>query len=130
MRALKLVVVAIILSFSALSVNAQKAQEIIRQETFFYETLKQGKLDLLPDLFAKNFHGVFGGGYIDKKAEVEGFKSAKLLDYRFSEVVVKFPSKKIAIMMYRSYIKGSSKGKTVTGEAYRTSTWVKKGKIG
>lgn len=118
---------ALVMAFTS-NVFSQKANEIIKQERYFYDTLKAKKMHLLPELFSKNFHGVFGGGYIDKKAEVEGFKSAVLLDYKFSEIIVKFPAKNLGIMMYRSYIKGSSKGKTVTGESYRTSTWVKKRK--
>ena len=110
----------------SLAASAQKAEEIIKMERFFYDTLKEKKMHLLPDIFLENFHGVFGGGYIDKKAEVKGFESAILLDYKFSDIVVKFPAKNVGIMMYRSYIKGSSKGQVVTGEAYRTSTWVKK----
>ncbi len=110
----------------SISAFPQKGEEIIKMERFFYDSLKEKKLDVLPDLFLENFHGVFGAGYIDKNAEIKGFESAILLDYRFSEIIVKFPAKNVGIMIYRSYIKGSSKGQVVTGEAYRTSTWVKK----
>ena len=117
---------AVLVLLFVLPAFAQKGEEVIRQERYFYDALKEKKLHLLPELFLDNFHGVFGGGYIDKQAEVKGFESAILLDYKFSEIIVKFPAKNVGIMIYRSYIKGSSKGQTVTGEAYRTSTWVKK----
>ncbi len=108
-----------------ISIFAQSGEEIIRQERFFYDSLKEKNLGVLPGLFLDNFHGIFGGGYIDRDAEIEGFESAVLLDYRFSEIIVKFPAETVGIIMYRSYIKGTSKGLEVTGESYRTSTWVK-----
>ncbi len=122
---LRPIFIAVFILIFVVAAFAQKGEEIIKQERLFYDLLKEKKLDLLPDLFMENFHGVGGSGYIDKKAEVQGFKSAVLLEYRFSEITVKFPAKNVGIMMYRSFIKGSAKGQVVTGEAYRTSTWVK-----
>ncbi len=122
---LKTILITILVLLFVVSISAQKGEEIIRRERFFYDSLKEKKKHLLPDLFMENFHGVFGGGFIDKKAEIEGFKSAILIDYKFSEITVKFPAKNVGIMIYRSFIKGMSKGEVVTGESYRTSTWVK-----
>lgn len=121
------IVIALCLPVFCIPASGQKGEEIIRQERFFYDSLKEKNLSVLPDLFLDNFHGVFGGGYIDRDAEIKGFESAVLLDYRFSEIVVKFPAENVGIMMYRSFIKGTSKGLEVTGDAYRTSTWVKSG---
>jgi lactoylglutathione lyase len=113
----------LVLSISAFS---QKGEEIIRQERFFYDSLKMKKVDLLPDLFLKNFHGVNSGGYIDRKTEVEGFSHAVLEEYRFSDIIVQFPAKNVGIISYKAYIKGSYKGKDITGDSFHTSTWVKK----
>ncbi|NNE98888.1 MAG: DUF4440 domain-containing protein [Pyrinomonadaceae bacterium] len=114
----------LVLSGNAFS---QKAQEIIKQERFFYDSLKAKKMDVLPTLFHKDFHGVNGGGYIDRKTEIEGFSYAVLQEYEFSNILVKFPSNNVGTIIYKAYIKGSYKGKDVTGNSYHTSTWVKKG---
>jgi len=109
-------------------VSAQKGGEIIKQEQFFYDSLKEKNMKILPKLFHKDFHGIHSGGYIDRKTEVEGFQYAILEEYRFSNILVKFPAKNVGVIAYRAYIKGSYKGKDVTGNSYHTSTWVKKGK--
>ena len=56
------------------------------------------------------------------------FSFAVLEEYRFSEIIVKFPVKNVGIIAYKAYIKGSYKGNNVTGNSYHTSTWVKNGK--
>ena len=109
-------------------VYSQKGKEIIKQERYFYDSLKAKNMDVLPGLFHKDFHGVHAGGYIDRKAEIEGFSYAVLNEYSFSDILVKFPAKNVGTIIYKAYIKGSYKGKNVTGNSYHTSTWVKKGK--
>ncbi len=109
-------------------IYAQKGGEIIKQEQFFYDSLKEKNMEILPKLFHKDFHGVHSGGYIDRKTEVDGFQYAVLEEYKFSNILVKFPAKNVGVIAYKAYIKGSYKGKDVTGNSYHTSTWVKKGK--
>ncbi|MCO6509857.1 MAG: DUF4440 domain-containing protein [Aridibacter famidurans] len=105
---------------------AQSGEEIIKRERYFYDQLKAKNLEALPAIFEENFNGVFSGGILTKADEVKGFRQAVLDDYRFSNIVVRFPSRDVAIIIYRAYIKGSYEGKDVTGDSYHTSTYIKK----
>ncbi|HUF03108.1 MAG TPA: DUF4440 domain-containing protein [Aridibacter sp.] len=106
---------------------AQSGEELIRRERYFYDQLKEKNLEALPAIFDESFNGVFSGGVLTKADEVEGFKHAVLDEYRFSNIIVRFPSPDVGIIIYRAYIKGSYKGGDVTGDSYHTSTYVKKG---
>lgn len=120
-------ILVLVIIFAGL-IHAQTGEELIRQETNFYDSLRDKKMDILPTLFHPDFHGVHSGGYIDRKTEVEGFSFAVLDDYKFSNILVKFPAKNVGVIAYKAYIKGSYRGTDVTGISYHTSTWVKDGK--
>lgn len=117
---------AVICAFAA-TVLPQSPEEIIRRERYFYDQLKAGNLKALPAIFDRDFTGVSAGGVLTKEDEVNGFPHAVLDDYRFSEIVVRFPSRDVGIIIYRAYIKGSYKGRDVTGESYHSSTYKKSG---
>jgi len=57
---LRVIFIAVFILIFVVAAFAQKGEEIIKQERLFYDLLKEKKLDLLPDLFMENFHGVGG----------------------------------------------------------------------
>lgn len=126
MRTFKTLLIGAMLLILAASVFSQSGEEIIRRERYFYDQLKAKNLEALPAIFDPDFNGVFSGGILTKSDEVKGFQQAVLEDYRFSDIVVRFPSPEVAIIIYRAYIKGSYKGKDISGESYHTSTYVRK----
>jgi len=109
-----------------ISVSAQSGGELIARERYFYDQLKAKNLEALPPIFTDDFNGVFGGGILTKTDEVEGFREAVLEDYSFSNITVRFPSTDVGLIIYKAYIKGSYKGKDISGESYHTSVYVKK----
>lgn len=111
----------------SITAAAQSGSELIEREKYFYDQLQAKNLAVLPEIFAEDFNGVFGGGILTKADEVEGFKGAVLEEYSFSDIRVRFPSKDTGIIVYKAFIKGSYKGKDITGESYHTSVYVKRG---
>lgn len=117
----------VILLIFVTTAAAQSGSELIERERYFYDQLKAKNLGVLPEIFTNDFNGVFAGGILTKSDEVEGFKGAVLEEYSFSDIRVRFPSKDTGIIIYKAYIKGSYKGKDITGESYHTSVYVRRG---
>lgn len=117
----------VILTCVSILLAQDRNAELVARERYFYDQLKAKNLEALPGIFDEDFNGVFAGGILTKNDEVEGFQAAVLEDYTFSNITVRFLSEDVGIIIYKAWIRGSYKGKDITGESYHTSTYVRKG---
>jgi Domain of unknown function (DUF4440) len=96
-------------------------------EESVWKAYKNKQLRSLEGLLYKTYYGVYADGIKTLDMEVADMDKTNLDNYTLTDVQVEFPNANIAVITYKTSLRGTSDGKDVSGNYYNESVWVKKG---
>src|SRR5689334_12279539 len=88
--------VVLALSIQVLATSRTDEADVIKRQQQYFENIKNKKTDLVADIVADNYVGVYADGIIDRTRELKDLKTfAEILaDYQISQEKVAFPNPK------------------------------------
>jgi len=98
---------------------------VMELEKKAWDIYKNRQADAYKALLAPTYTGIYDVGMKDVQKEVADMNEIELRGVSFSDMQVRHPSKKVAIVIYKADEQGTYKGKDFSGPYNCSGVWMK-----